>query len=54
MALHELVPTLEGLRDAADRLADRVDLAERDEYLQSARAEFSLGGVGSTLRALAR
>jgi len=54
MALHELVPTLEGLRDAADRLADRVDLAERDEDLQSARAEFSLGGVGSTLRALAR
>lgn len=54
MALYELVPTLEGIRDAADRLAERVDTAELDEDLRSVRPDFALGGVGSTLRALAR
>ena len=54
MALHELVPTLRGIRDAAEQLAEQVDLAEQDEDLLSVRSDFALLGIGNKLRALAR
>lgn len=47
MALHELVPALEGLRDNAYRLAEKAEKTEND--LKAAHPDFTLGGVGAEL-----
>ena len=53
MAVHELIPTFQGLRDSATRLASLASEQEKNPELRAAKSDFSLGGVDSLLRSLA-
>ena len=53
MSLRELVPTLDGLRETASRLADSVDRTTGAETICEDWPDFHVGGAAAKLRGLA-